>query len=70
MSYTLLRTHVVISNIINIVIYTYLVIIIRLPTEKNMQNLRALNSRNGIYIEDMRKHDKPEPKQTAKQINL
>lgn len=35
-----------------------------------MQNFRALNSRNGIYIEDMRKHDKPEPRQTAKQINL
>lgn len=47
-----------------------LVIIIMLPTVKNMQNFLALNNRKGIYIEDMRKHEMPEPRQTAKQISL
>lgn len=41
-----------------------------LPTVKKMQNFRALNNRKGIYIEDMRKHEIPDPKQTAKHINL
>lgn len=49
---------------------TNLVIIIMLPTVKKMQNFRALNIRNGIYIEDMRKHEIPEPRQTAKHISL
>lgn len=41
-----------------------------LPTVKNIQNFLAFNNRNGIYIEDMRKQDRPDPKHTAKQINL
>lgn len=49
---------------------TYLVIIIRLPTEKKMQNFLAFRSRKGMYIDEMRKQERPEPKQTAKQINL
>lgn len=49
---------------------THLVIIIMLPTVKNIQNFRALNNRKGMYIEDMRKQDRPEPKQTAKHISL
>lgn len=49
---------------------TNLVIIIMLPTVKKMQNFLALNIRNGIYIEDMRKHEIPEPRQTAKHISL
>lgn len=35
-----------------------------------MQNFLALNINTGIYIDDIRKHDKPEPKQTAKYISL
>ena len=41
-----------------------------LPTVKNIQNFLALNNRNGMYIEEMRKQEIPEPRHTAKQINL
>lgn len=37
---------------------------------KKMQNFLALNRRNGIYIDEIRKHDKPVPRHTAKHINL
>jgi len=49
---------------------THLVIIIRLPTLKKMQNFLALNNRKGMYIDEIRKHDRPVPRQTAKQISL
>ena len=35
-----------------------------------MQNFLALNKRTGIYMREMRKQEIPEPRQTAKQINL
>ena len=44
--------------------------VIRLPTVKNIQNFLALNNKKGIYIDDIRKQDMPDPRQTAKQINL
>lgn len=49
---------------------TYLVIIMILPTVKNIQNFRALNTRRGIYNVEIRKHEKPQPRHTTKQISL
>ena len=49
---------------------TYLAIIIRLPTEKKIQNFLALKRRKGMYMVEIRKHDKPQPNNTAKNINL
>lgn len=49
---------------------TYLIIIIRLPTVKNIQNFLAFNNRKGMYIDEIRKHDRPEPRHTAKQMSL
>lgn len=49
---------------------TYLIIIIRLPTVKNMQNFLAFNNKKGMYMDEIRKHDRPEPRHTAKQMSL
>lgn len=41
-----------------------------LPTVKNIQNFLAFNNRKGMYMDEIRKHDRPEPKQQTKQISL
>lgn len=38
--------------------------------EKNIQNFLAFNNKKGMYRDEIRKHDKPHPKQTTKPTNL